>query len=350
MRVLVIGGTHFIGPHVVTMLHQQGHEVTVYHRGLHESQLPSGIRHVHDPQAAIPVLHFPSSLSDPPLDVVIHMFPVGEDDTKAAIARFTGVTRRIVALSSGDVYLAYGRLLGTEPGPPQPVPLDEDAPLRKVLFPYRHIAAGPADWMYHYEKILAERALLGGRLPATVLRLPAVYGPSDPYRRLRPFIKRIADRRPAILLEAAQAAWRWTHGYVEDVALAIASVAVDDHAVGKVYNLGEANAPTMAERVQRIGQLMDWSGNMIPLSREELPQHLHAPYQPRQHLVLDTRRIRTELRFDERVPAEEALRRTIVWEGANPPESGDPGSEEYAAEDAALSSMGGHVGLEEPHS
>jgi nucleoside-diphosphate-sugar epimerase len=336
MRVLVIGGTHFIGPYVVTILHRQGHDVTVYHRGLHEPQLPSGIRHVHSPEAAIPVLHFPSRLSNPPPDVVIHMFPVGEDDTKAAIARFTGVARRIVAISSGDVYRAYGRLLGTEPGLPEAVPLDEGSPLRNVLFPYRHSAEGPTDWTYHYEKILAERALLSGTLPATVLRLPAVYGPGDPYRRLRSHIKRMEDRRPAILQETTQAAWRWTHGYVEDVALAIAAAATDSRAVGKVYNIGESTTPTMEQRIQLIGRLMGWSGAVIPLAREQLPGHLRVPYELRQHLVMDTRRIRTELHFRERVTAEEAFSRTIAWELANSPQFGDPGAEEYAAEDAAL--------------
>jgi nucleoside-diphosphate-sugar epimerase len=264
------------------------------------------------------------------------MFPVGEDDTRAAIARFVGVARRIVAISSGDVYRAYGRLLGSEPGPPEPVPLDENAPLREVLFPYRHSAAGPGDWTYHYEKILAERALLSSRLPATVLRLPAVYGPGDPYRRLRPYIKRMQDRRPVILLETAAAAWRWTHGYVEDVSRAIAAAVIDERAVGKVYNIGETIVPTTAERVRSIGELMGWSGAVVPLSRERLPQHLRAPYEARQDLVVDTRRVRAELDFTESVSPNAGLLRTIEWEQSNPPEAGDPGPAEYSAEDAVL--------------
>jgi nucleoside-diphosphate-sugar epimerase len=336
MRVLVIGGTNFIGPHVVAALHRDGHEVTVYHRGLHEPDLPSGVRHIHSPRAAIPVLHFPSSLSDPPPDVVLHMFPVGEDDARAAVARFIGVARRLVAISSGDVYRAYGRPLGTEPGAPEPVPIDEDAPLRETLFPYRNAAAGPADWMYHYEKILAERAVLTSRLPATVLRLPAVYGPGDPHRRLRPYIKRMDDRRPAILLEAAQAAWRWTHGYVEDVARAIALAVGDERAAGKVYNVGEGEVPTFAERVRRIGDLAGWSGEVVPLRADQLPAHLRAPYEPHQDLVVDTRKVRAELGYGESLSSDEGLRRTIAWERANPLESGDPGPVEYAAEEAAL--------------
>jgi nucleoside-diphosphate-sugar epimerase len=336
MRVLVVGGTNFIGPHVVTALHRQGHDITVYHRGVHEPNLPAEIRHIHSPRAGIPILHFPSGLSDPPPDVVLHMFPVGEDDTRAAIARFIGVARRIVALSSGDVYRAYGRLLGSEPGPPEAVPLREDAPLRQALFPYRHAAAGRTDWMYHYEKILAERALFEGRLPATVLRLPAVYGPGDPYRRFRGYIKRMEDRRPIVLLETAQASWRWTHGYVEDVALAIAAGTTDERAVGKVYNIGEAVVPTMDERVRCIGELMGWSGTLALCAGDRLPPHLRAPYEPRQDLVTDTQKIRTELGWSETVPAEEAMRRTIAWEQANPPAAGDPSADEYAAEELAL--------------
>jgi nucleoside-diphosphate-sugar epimerase len=335
MRVLVIGGTNFIGPYVVAQLHQKGHEVTLYHRGQHEADLPPAVRHIRSPRAGIPVLHFPSSLSDPPPDVVLHMFPVGEDDARAAVARFAGVARRLVALSSGDVYRAYGRLLNIEPGPPEPVPLEEDAPLREKLFPYRQMASGPADWTYHYEKILVERAVLAGRIAGTILRLPAVYGPGDPHHRLRPYIKRIADGRPTILLERDTAQWRWTHGYVEDVAQAIVQAVSDQRSSGKVYNVGEADTPSMAERVRRIGELMGWNGRVSLIGRDESPQHLRSQIHPGQDLVTDTRRIRRELDFEETVSADEGLRRTIEWERGAAPVPDDPGEAEYAAEDAA---------------
>jgi nucleoside-diphosphate-sugar epimerase len=337
MRVVVIGGTHFIGPYVVATLHRLGHEITVYHRGHHEPELPRGVRHVHSPLAGIPVLHFPSEISDPAPDVVLHMFPGGENDARAAMARFAGVARRMVALSSGDVYRAYGRLLGTEPGPPEPVPLDENAPLREALYPYRHVAAGPADWTFHYEKILAERAVMGHpSLRGTVLRLPAVYGPGDPYRRLRPYIKRMGDHRPAILLESAQAEWRWTHGYVENVAQAIALAVVNDRGAGKIYNVGEAETPTVADRVRRIGRLAGWKGEVVPLASDKLPSHLRSPHESHQDLVVDTSRLRDELGFTDVHSVDDGLRRTVEWEQANSPTTGDPGFAEYATEDAAL--------------
>jgi hypothetical protein len=65
---------------------------------------------------------------------------------------------------------------------------------------------------------LVEQVLLAvADLPVTVLRLPAVYGPGDAQHRLRPYLQRMLDGRPGILLHEGQAAWRWTRGYVRNL-------------------------------------------------------------------------------------------------------------------------------------
>jgi nucleoside-diphosphate-sugar epimerase len=336
MRILVIGGTNFIGPPVVAGLHQLGHTVAVYHRGQHEPELPRNVRHVHSAAAGIPVLHFPLELTRPAPDVVLHMFPVGRDDMLAAADHFAGRVRRMVALSSGDVYRAYARLLGIEPGPLEPMPLDENARLRETRYPYRHQATGPGDWTYHYDKILVEQALMGHPgVEGTVLRLPAVYGPGDPYRRLRSYIKRMHDRRAVILLDNLQYTWRWTHGYVENIAAAITQAVVDERASGKTYNLGEAKTPTLASRVRHLGELMGWRGRIVCLESDKMPRHLRPPYQPRQDLVMDSTNLRSDLGYVEARTIEQGLRESIAWELTHSPVEGDPGAREYAAEDAA---------------
>lgn len=46
MKILMIGGTHFIGPPVVRQLTAMGHEVSVFHRGKTEAELPSDVHHL----------------------------------------------------------------------------------------------------------------------------------------------------------------------------------------------------------------------------------------------------------------------------------------------------------------
>src|SRR3954447_20416936 len=45
LRILVLGGTVFLGRHVVDAARARGHEVTVYSRGLH-GRAPEGAEHV----------------------------------------------------------------------------------------------------------------------------------------------------------------------------------------------------------------------------------------------------------------------------------------------------------------
>ena len=46
MRILVIGGTNFMGPLVVHSLSEQGHEITVFHRGQTRTDLPRGVSEI----------------------------------------------------------------------------------------------------------------------------------------------------------------------------------------------------------------------------------------------------------------------------------------------------------------
>src|SRR5579872_2486706 len=340
MRVLIIGGTGFIGPHVVRELVGAGHEVAVFHRGEHRGDLPGGVRHVHSAAAGIPVISLQdevrAELRWVAPDIVLDMIAMGEADARTLMETFRGVAGRVVAVSSADVYRVYSRVMGEELGVPNRRALTEESPLRRKLFPYRAQAAGAGDWRHDYEKILVERVVMSDpQLPGTVMRLSAVYGPGDDKRRLFPYIKRMDDARPAILMSTGQAAWRWTHGYVEDVAAAIAMAVMQEKAAGRIYNVGEENTPTVGARLRLLKRVAGWPGQLMFVPRRFLPVHLRDKHNYRQDMVIDSSRIREELGWREKILPEEGLRRTIEWERAHPPEV-DPKQFDYEAEDEVL--------------
>jgi nucleoside-diphosphate-sugar epimerase len=335
MRVLVIGGTRFIGRAAMRRLAARGHEVTVFHRGRSETDLPDSVRRLIGDRARLEE-SVPEFRRLAP-EVVLDMIAFTEADAQALMRAFKGVARRVVAVSSGDVYRAYDRFRRADPGPPDPAPLTEDSPLRDRLYPYRDAAQGPDDFSYHYEKILVERAVTGDPdLPGTVLRLPMVYGPGDYQRRTFPYLKRMDDGRPAILLSEGAARWHGLRGYVEDMGEAIALCVGEERAAGRVYHVADERGLTEAEWVRRIGEAAGWTGEVVAVPGGRLPEHLRDDYDYAQDWSLDSSRIREELGYAEITPPGEAMRRTVEWERANPPKEVDPAEFDYAAEDAAL--------------
>jgi nucleoside-diphosphate-sugar epimerase len=287
MRVLVIGGTGFIGAHVVGQLAGQGHTTAVYHRGHTQRALPERVHHIINPHSTLPIGSFPRELFEFTPEVVIHTMAMGATDAQECVTAFAGRAGRLVLLSSGDVYRAYGRFTNIEPGPPEEGHLSEGSPLRQVLFPYRAQATSPAALEYWYEKILAERAGSSDpSLPCTILRLPKVYGPGG------------NEELASVYRYRYQSDWRWTHGFVENVAAAIVLAATHPAAGGRVYNVGEGNTPTMAERLM-----------ILPSSSIEAAPESHFDFA--QNIAYDTSRIRTELGYREAVSEEEGLLRTL---------------------------------------
>jgi nucleoside-diphosphate-sugar epimerase len=341
MRILVIGGTRFMGPLVVRSLNDLGHEVIVFHRGQTPVDLPSAVKEILGDRR--PLASFAGKLTRLAPDIVLDMIPAIEQDAQDVMSTFRGIARRVVAISSQDVYRAFGRVNHKESGPAEPGPITEDSPLREHLYPYRGETPRNEDqkqWMNDYDKILVERAVMGDpELPGTILRLPAVYGPGDYQHRTFAWLKRMDDERPAILLDEKEAQWRWTHGYVENVADAITLAVTSERASGRIYNVGEPFALSMAEWIGKIEEATGWHGSIVLAPQGKLPQPLRWGINAEQDIVVDSSPIREELGYKERIDLDEAFSRTINWERANPPAEIDPKDFDYAAEDAILAEL-----------
>jgi nucleoside-diphosphate-sugar epimerase len=340
MRMLVIGGSGFVGTHVVSALVAEGHQVAVYHRGSGRVPLPAGVTGFRGDRRNLAADAAALRSFEP--DVVVDMILSSGAQAAAVMQTFRGLARRIVVASSIDVYRACGVLYGFEPGPLEPVPLTEDSPLRTTLHPYppaqlqivKHVFSWLDD---EYDKIPVERIVMGDvDLPGTVLRLPMIYGSGDPLHRLFPLVKRMDDRRPAIVFDERVARWRSPRGSVENVAAAIALAATSSAAAGRTYNVAEPEQFSELEWARHVASAAGWTGRLVVLPSHCTPAHLKMPGNLEQHWAADSGRIRRELGYREPIGREESLTRAVAWERAHPPGAINPQQFDYPAEDAAL--------------
>jgi nucleoside-diphosphate-sugar epimerase len=342
MRILVIGGTRFMGPYVIRNLCAAGHEISIFHRGQTGAELPDGVREILGNRDRL--LEYANHFQQLSPEVVLDMVVWHEQHARDLMTTFTGIAKRVVVASSQDVYQSFGRLNKREDGEIDPSPITENSPLRTKLYPYRgetpRAEDDPQSWLDRYDKIPAERVVLNHpELSGTILRLPAVYGPHDYRHRMFPYLKRMLDGREAILLDEREARWRWTHGYVENVCDAIALAVTDSRASGRIYNVGEPFALSSAERIGQIAQAANWHGRIVTLPCERVPEKLRGDINADQDIVVDTSRIRQELGYSEHIDLAEAFQRTIAWERDHFPEKIDPEMFDYAAEDKALTEL-----------
>ncbi|MQA06491.1 MAG: hypothetical protein GEV07_28530 [Streptosporangiales bacterium] len=323
MRVLVLGGTWFLGRRIVERLHLRGDEVLVVHRG----------RSAPDPW--VPVRQMWTDRHDlaEHADEVRRFAPQAVVDTSALTAAdvdtVLGVLPEVptVVLSSQDVYQAYA---GLRSGRCEaPVPVTEEAELRHQRYPHR--GSGFAHVPDDYEKLdVEDRWRPRG---ATVLRLPVVYGPHDWQRREDIVLRRLRAGRRRIPIGAGNLLW--TRGYVDDLATGVLA-ALDSRAVdGMTINLGEAETWPLSTWFDQIIGAADADAELVPVADEALPADLALTAAPGQHLLVSVARAQALLNWVPGKPAERVAE-SVRWHLAHPPAESTWTEADAATDEAAL--------------
>jgi nucleoside-diphosphate-sugar epimerase len=338
MKILLIGGSGFIGQFAAQQLQQSGHNVTIFHRG--KTSAPQGTEEILGNRQFLQD-HQPEFRRQK-FDVVVDFVLSSGRQAQQLMDTFRGIAGRVVGLSSMDVYRAWGVFYNMEPGGLQELPLTEDSDLRTSRNTYppdvlKRLRTSLYPWIdEEYDKIPVEQAVLGDtKLPGTILRLPMIYGPGDPLHRFYPVLKRIDDGRKQIIFADDVAPLRTPRGYVQDVAAAVALAATSPQAAGRVYNVSETESFGELDWARKIAAATNWTGEFVVLPHNRTPKHLLSPGNTAQHVVASSERIRKELDYRELLPHDEAIRRTIEWERSNPPQESST-QFDYAAEDEAL--------------
>lgn len=326
MRIVVVGGTWFIGRAITAHLAREGHEVLVVHRGETEPPELTGlprVRHLHVARAQLPSARADIEAFDP--EGAVDVSAGNGDDAAAALAALPrGI--RLVAISSGDVYRAYAALHSDRQT--DSLPLTEGSPLRET----RHVD-GP-----QYENLEIEE--LYGERGAILLRLGAVYGPHDYQRRFEFVLRRLRAGRTKIPIGSG--GFLFSRVYVDDVATAVAlaltSESVGGGDRGTPLNVAEAStAPfrLFAEQVVAAAGLTGAGVELVGVPDRALPSDLALTGTLSQHLLMDSTRVRAVLGWRETDPAV-ALAASVQWHLANPPADW---SRDFGPDDEALSAV-----------
>jgi nucleoside-diphosphate-sugar epimerase len=318
VRIIVLGGTRFIGRAITEELVGHGHQVMVVHRGRSEPEAWVDVEHLHVDRAELGTVS-QQLLSFVP-DAAIDCLAMTGADAEAALAVLPAELR-LVVLSSMDVYRAYGAVQADRVD--EPVPLYEDSPVRDGRYPYR----GQIPGMDDYEKLDVEEAYLGRR--ATVCRLPMVYGEHDGQRREWPILRRVHAGRTRIPIGAGT--WVTTWGYVGDVASGVRLVVECEAAAGEIFNLGASRSPTIELWARQVLAAAESDAELVHVPDELLPEDLGITAAIAQPLLCDSAKARSVLGWREVDPAE-ALRRSVAWHLANPPDA----DLDFEADDRAL--------------
>jgi nucleoside-diphosphate-sugar epimerase len=304
VRVVVIGGTKFVGPAAVGRLLAAGHEVAVAHSGAHEHPAVESVEHLHGDRDALLSPAGPIDGRRP--EVLVDTFPGGASAAKgeelAACAARTGA--HVVAISSVDVYQhgvdsGMGDGTGTLALTVDPIPLREDA--RRRVGPYPGAAPG-------HDNVAMEEALERAACPATLLRPGAIYGP-HPAAREWTLVRKAAlgDRDLPLPDGGVQLFHRVA---LDRVARAILAAVERPAAEPWACNVVDPYDRDYSGLARAVGQVLDWDWEP---RRVPFTEDVH-PWQTAHPMLASDRRLREDLGVEADQPdPDDALRETVEW-------------------------------------
>jgi nucleoside-diphosphate-sugar epimerase len=333
MRILVLGGTRFVGAAIVEELVAHGHQVVLFHRGTSEPADLPAVEHLHGDRRHEDHLRHAFAQARP--EAVVDTSAYSYGDARLAVEALAAAGLPAVVLSSQDVYRAFATLRGGAAAI-DAVPLDESSALRaahqRCLFRGSPLPADLDLDADTYENLDVEEAYR--TVGATILRLPAVYGERDYLRREEPLLRRVRGGRRRIPIGSG--GLLWSRGYVRDVASAVRLALEAGPRADVTLNVAEARTWTVEQWAAKVLAAAGSDAELVHVPDTAVPADLGLTRTPRQHLLVDSTKARRLLGWTDTDP-DEALRRSVRWHLGHPPPAG---TDDFTDDDRALATLG----------
>ncbi len=325
MNVLVIGGSRFLGYHLVRRLLQDGHEVTLFNRGQTPDDFGLSVKRIRGDRQDRD--DFRRKLGPRTYEAVVDLIAYREEDSRSAIETFRERTGHYIHISSAAVYIVTKDY---------PNPISEED-FDRELRPKPDKNDGM--WLYGILKRQCEEVLSAAHrehgFPATAYRLPVIEGERDYTLRAYSYLLRIGDGRPLVLPDGGLCPF--THVYQGDVVRTIAQNLGRPASFGRAYNLAQKEIITLREFVLKAAQILGAKPELVDIPRPVLEEAGlgigFSPFSSRRPFILSVERAERELGFKP-TPFSAWLERTVRWfkdEYRGDPPENYAGREEEAA-------------------
>jgi nucleoside-diphosphate-sugar epimerase len=304
MRILMMGGTRFVGKPLVALLQAAGHDLTLFTRG--RQPLPLGVEHLLGDRSEASGL---TALEGRSFEVIIDSSGRSLEDSRRVIERTGAPSHRFVYVSSAGVY-ADSELW----------PLDEDSPTDPAS---RH--AGKAE---------TESWLRAEGIPFTSFRPTYIVGPGN-YNPVESwFFDRIVHSRPVPLPGDGSTITQL--GHVADLAAAMARCIEVETATNRIFNCSGRQGVTFLGLVHAAARAAGRDPAAVEIrsfdpagldkkARKAFPLRLA-------HFLTDITRVRRELAWEPAFDLEATLADSYTNDYAIRP----AGAADFSADEALL--------------
>ncbi len=249
MRVLVIGGTLFIGKLLVKRLIGAGHEVTILHR---KAEHPFGRKVKNVVADRNDAATIRAALAGQRFDAVYDIAYDWERGTtgqqvEATAKAIPGDLSRYIFMSS---VAAYGDGLNHSEDDPLASDMHSDAYVRNKAGSERALFR-----MYHES-----------RFPVVTMRPPFVYGPENPFYREAFFWDRMSLDRPVIIPGDGNRLMQFI--YVNDLVEACFNALEKHTAPGRAFNVADEKPLTQVEVVNEFAKTLGKPATVVRVPRD----------------------------------------------------------------------------------